>query len=352
MERILTFARAVLEATDQCLATDPAVILIGLGVPDPGGIFGTTLGLRETHGGERVLDMPVAENGVTGIVIGAATMGLRPIMTHQRVDFALLALEQLVNQAAKWHFMFAGQVRVPLVVRMIIGRGWGQGPQHSQSLHSWFAHIPGLKVVAPFSPSDAKGMLIAAVEDDNPVIFLEHRWLQNLSDDVPTEMFRTPLDKARVVRQGADISLIAFSHMTYESLRAAEMLAKLGVSAEVVDLRSLRPLDAATVLASVRKTGRFIALDADWASCSVASEIVALCTEQAFDALKCPPARITLPDYPLSTSPALSKNYYPSPGDIAAQALRMLGKEGPSEILYPPSKLPHDVPDLSFQGPF
>lgn len=352
MERKITFAQAILEATDQCLATDPNVFLIGLGAPDPGGIFGTTLGLREKHGGKRVLDMPVAENGVTGIVIGAATMGLRPIMTHQRVDFALLALEQLVNQAAKWHFMFAGQVKVPLVVRMIIGRGWGQGPQHSQSLHSWFAHIPGLKVVAPFSPADAKGMLIASVEDNNPVVFLEHRWLQNLADDVPTKMFRTPIGKARVLREGTDVSLVAFSHMTYESLRAAEMLAKLGVSAEVIDLRSLRPLDTETVLASVRKTGRLIALDADWAACSVASEIVALATEQAFDALKCAPVRVTLPDYPLSTSPALSEHYYPSPGDIAAQALRMLGKEGPREVLYPPSERPHDVPDLSFQGPF
>ncbi|GAB6127066.1 alpha-ketoacid dehydrogenase subunit beta [Humidesulfovibrio idahonensis] len=353
MARTLSFGKAIWEATDQCLAADPSVYLMGLGVPDPGGIFGTTTALREKHGANRVLDMPVAENGMTGIAIGSAIMGMRPVMTHQRVDFALLAMEQLVNQAAKWHYMFAGQARVPLVVRLVIGRGWGQGPQHSQSLHSWFAHIPGLKVVAPFSPRDAKGLLAAAIRDDNPVVYLEHRWLHNIADEVPEELYETPIGKARIVRQGADVTLAAFSHMTYECLRAAEMLEQLGVQAEVVDLRSLRPLDSDTLLASVRKTGRLVAAESDWSLCGVAGELVALAAERAFADLKAAPVRVTLPDHPLPTAPSLSKDYYPTAGDIAAAALSQLGRaDAPHALLYPESPRPHDVPDLSFKGPF
>jgi len=352
MERKLTYAKAILEAMDQCLAADPSVYLMGLGVPDPGGIFGTTTGLREKHGAKRVLDMPVAENGMTGIAVGSAIMGMRPVMTHQRVDFALLAMEQLVNQAAKWHYMFAGQARVPLVVRLVIGRGWGQGPQHSQSLHSWFAHIPGLKVVAPFSPKDAKGLLTAAIRDDNPVIYLEHRWLHNISDEVPEEPYTTPIGPARIVRTGTDVTLAGFSHMTYECLRAAKMLESLGISAEVLDLRTLRPLDTDAIIASVRKTGRLVAAESDWSMCGVAGEIVALAAERAFDALKAAPARVTLPDHPLPTAPSLNKNFYPCAGDIAKAALVQLGVEGPSALLYPESSRPHDVPDLSFTGPF
>lgn len=352
MPRTLTYAKALLEATDQCLAADRSVYVMGLGVPDPGGIFGTTVGLRDKYGPCRVLDMPVAENGMTGIAIGSALMGMRPIMTHQRVDFVLLAMEQLVNQAAKWHYMFAGQARVPLVVRLVIGRGWGQGPQHSQSLHSWFAHIPGLKVVAPFSPGDAKGLLTAAVQDDNPVIFLEHRWLHGIVDEVPEESYTIPIGPARVAREGKDVTLVGFSHMTYECLRAASLLETLGVSAEVVDLRTLRPLDTKTVLASVRKTGRLVAAESDWSMCGVAGEILALAAERAFDALRAAPARVTLPDHPLPTAPSLARNFYPRAGDIARRALDQLGMDAPEALLYPPSPCPSDVPDLSFTGPF
>src|SRR5439155_14037220 len=229
--RDLKFFQAINEALDLCMASDPAVYLMGLGVPDPKGIFGTTLGLKEKYGPARVLDMPTSENGMTGVAIGSALVGMRPVMVHQRIEFALLAVEQIVNQAAKWHYMFAGQMRVPMVIRLVIGRGWGQGPQHSQSLQSWFAHIPGLKVVMPASPYDAKGLLISSVEDNNPVIFLEHRWLHNTFGAVPEGVYRVPLGKARVLRSGKDLSFVAISYMVLEALRAAEILARFGIQA-------------------------------------------------------------------------------------------------------------------------
>lgn len=183
--RELKFTQAINEATALSMEADPRVQIMGLGVPDPTGIFGTTTGLQARFGSERVTDLPTSENAMTGVAIGCALAGMRPILTHQRVDFAVLTMEQIVNQAAKWHYMFGGRMRVPLVIRMIIGRGWGQGPQHSQSLQAWFAHVPGLKVVMPTSPHDVKGLLISAIEDDSPVVILEHRWLYNFSGPVP-----------------------------------------------------------------------------------------------------------------------------------------------------------------------
>ena len=190
--RELTYAQAIQEGLHQSMEADARVILVGEGVPDPKAIFATTAGLRDRFGSARVFDMPLSENGMTGICIGAALSGLRPVMVHQRIDFALLAMDQLVNNAAKWHYMFDGLANVPLVIRVIIGRGWGQGPQHSQSLQALFAHIPGFKVVLPATAYDAKGMLISAIEDNNPVIFIEHRWLHNIKDAVPAEPYRAP----------------------------------------------------------------------------------------------------------------------------------------------------------------
>jgi pyruvate/2-oxoglutarate/acetoin dehydrogenase E1 component len=243
MQRELTYAQAVLEATDQCMAEDPSVYIMGLGVTDPKGVFGTTLGLKEKHGDKRVLDMPVSENGMTGVAIGSALVGMRPIMTHQRIDFMLLALDQIINNAAKWHYMFGGKMKVPLTIRLLIGRGWGQGPQHSQSLQSLFTHIPGLKVVMPFTPYDAKGLLVSAIKDDNPVIYIEHRWLHNITGIVPEEIYAVPLGKARIVKEGKDITIVSSSHMVLETMKAADYLEKDGISTEVIDLRTLLPLD-------------------------------------------------------------------------------------------------------------
>ncbi|MEW6114142.1 MAG: transketolase C-terminal domain-containing protein [Thermodesulfobacteriota bacterium] len=352
MPRELKFFQAIHEATRQCMEQDPAVYLVGLGAPDPKGIFGSTLDLHKTFGPQRVMDMPASENAMTGVVIGSALAGMRPILTHQRLDFALLSVEQLVNQASNWHYMFGGQKSIPLVVRMIVGRGWGQGPQHSQSLHACFSHIPGLKVVMPSSPHDAKGLLIAAVEDPNPVIFIEHRWLYNISGEVPAEPYRVELGKARVARNGTDLTIVANSYMTLESLRAAEILQNEGVSAEVIDVRTLKPLDRETILESVRRTGRLIAVDIGWCTNGFSAEILALTAEQAFESLKAAPVRVALPDCPTPTSPALAEHYYPRAIHIAAQALKILGVNRSEQHLAEPELVHYDVPDPSFTGPF
>lgn len=350
MPRELKYFQAIHEATDLCLARDPSVYVLGLGATDPKGIFGTTLGLEQKYPG-RVLDMPCAENGMSGIALGSTLVGMRPIMLHQRIDFALLAVEQLVNQAAKWHYMFGGAGgSVPMVVRLLVGRGWGQGPQHSQSLQAWFAHIPGLRVVLPSTPQDAKGLLIAAVEDDNPVIFIEHRWLHNISGPVPEGVYRVPLGKARLLRRGHDITIAAISYMSLEAHRAAEVLAREGVEAEVLDLRSLRPLDDDLLLESVSRTGRLLVADTGWKHAGFGAEVVARVAEEALGDLVCPPRRIALPDCPTPTSPALADHYYPCSGDIVAAAYEMVRGRRPAPAH--PVAARRDVPDPSFTGPF
>jgi pyruvate dehydrogenase E1 component beta subunit len=348
--RSIKYFEAIREATDLCMAKDPNVYVMGLGVPDPKGIFGTTLGLAAKYGAERVLDMPAAENGMTGVAIGTALAGMRPIMIHQRVDFALLAIEQIVNQAAKWHYMFGGQGKVPMVIRLIVGRGWGQGPQHSQSLQAWFAHVPGLKVVMPATPADAKGLLVSSVEDDGPVIFLEHRWLHGIVGEVPEGDYRVPIGKARVAREGSDVTLVAHSYMTLEALRAADLLYRVGISAEVVDLRSIRPLDQPAILRSVAKTGRLVACDTGWTTCGVSAEILSLVAERAFSVLRAPPRRVALPDIPTPTSPALANHFYPRARDIVHTVLELVGRD--AMLAIEPSTTPLDVPDPTFAGPF
>lgn len=351
------FFEAILDATDLKMQEDEAVYIMGLGVPDPKAIFGTTTGLQAKYGQSRVLDMPTSENAMTGVAIGSAIVGMRPIMTHQRVDFFLLALDQLINNAAKWHYMFGGQMSVPLVIRLIVGRGWGQGPQHSQTLHSLFAHVPGLKVVAPSNPYDAKGLLISSIEDNNPVIFIEHRWLHGIEGPVPSGKYTVPLGKAKIVSEGSDITVIASSHMTLEAFKALQFLKEEGVSAELVDLRSLKPLDEETILTSVRKTGRALVLDDDWKSCGFAAEILALLTEKAFKDLKAAPRRLTYPDRLSPTSWSLANHYYPTALDIVCSALEMLEKPVRArafmeKLLHSKQHIPLDVPDKSFTGPF
>lgn len=351
MTRELDFPQAINEAIDLCMADDPSVYIMGLGVPDPKGIFGTTTGLQEKYGSARVMDTPISENGMTGIAIGSALVGMRPILTHQRVDFALLSVEQLVNQAANWHYMFGGQSSVPLVIRMMIGRGWGQGPQHSQSLQAWFSHIPGLKVVMPTTPHDAKGLMIDSIEDNNPVIFIEHRWLYGISEPVPEGLYRVPLGKANRLREGSDVTIVATAYMTIEALRAEESLRGAGITADVIDVRTVKPLDTQLILESVRKTGRLIVADSGWKTGGFGAEVLALAVEEAHGALKCPPVRIASPDGPTPTSPALSGYYYPLASDITAAAQKMLGVSvnGAAPKI---SDIPLDVPDRSFAGPF
>ena len=353
MIRELKYYEAVHEAIDICLEKDINVYVLGLGVSDPKGIFGSTLGLCEKYGSSRVMDIPASENGITGIAIGSSLVGMRPIITHQRLDFALLSVEQIVNQAAKWHYMFGGKGNVPVVIRMIIGRGWGQGPQHSQSLQSWFAHIPGLKVIMPTTPEDAKGMLISSVEDNNPVISLEHRWLHNVTGKVPSGIYRTPIGKCQVMSKGSHVTVVATSIMSLESLKAAEVLSQYGIELEVIDVRTLRPLDRETILKSVRKTGRLIVADTGWKEVGFSAEVVSLAAEEAFSHLKIPPRRLTLADSPTPTTAALADHFYPRANNIVYIAREMMGQDpdvnAPSSIQ---DSIPLDVPDSSFAGPF
>jgi len=356
--RGITFAQAIREGIDQAMEQDHRVIVIGEGVPDPKAIFNTTAELREKFGPHRIFDMPLSENGVTGICIGAALSGMRPVMVHQRIDFSLLAMDQLVNNAAKWHYMFNGKTSVPMVVRVIVGRGWGQGPQHSQSLQAMFAQVPGLKVVMPTTAYDAKGMLISAIEDNNPVIFIEHRWLHQIKDNVPEVYYRVPLGLAKVIHEGDAVTVAAFSYMAVESLIAAKaLMSSMGISIEVLDMRSVSPLDVPSVLNSVLKTGRLIVADTAFRSGSIAGELISQVVEQVFCALKTNPLRITSPNHPTPTSHFMSEHYYPGPQSIADAALDMLGVDKNSAAYLKMCEMAlhdglHDTPNRGFTGPF
>jgi pyruvate/2-oxoglutarate/acetoin dehydrogenase E1 component len=346
------FANAINEALHIAMQSDSSVICYGLGVTDPKAIFGTTANLENTFGSERVFDMPTSENAMTGVAIGAALNGIKSVMTHQRLDFFLLAMDQLVNGAAKWHYMFGGQTSIPITIRLIIGRGWGQGSTHSQNLQAWFSHIPGLKVVMPTSPADAKGLLLASIFDPNPVIFLEHRWLHNTVGEVPDGDFRISLGKARIAKSGNDLTLVAMSYMTVEAMHAANYLDKHGISCEVIDLRTIKPLDWQTVFDSVTKTGRLLALDSGVTTGSVAGEIVARVAMEKFDKLKSAPARLAMPDVPEPAGPSLTKGFYVRAADVAYKVMKIMGKNYDRVWEDLPEPFPHDVPGDWFKGPF
>jgi acetoin:2,6-dichlorophenolindophenol oxidoreductase subunit beta len=348
----ITYGEAIREALQIAMSADDSVICYGLGVDDPKGIFGTTLGLQDEFGKERVFDTPASENAMTGIGIGAAIYGLRPVMIHQRLDFFILAMDQLVNNAAKWHFMFGGQNYIPFTIRLIIGRGWGQGPTHSQNLQAWFAHIPGLKVVMPATAGDAKGLLMSSIFDNNPVVFLEHRWLHNLEGNVPKGDYRIEIGKAAILNVGLDITIVSMSYMTVEAIHAVDKLEKVGVSCELIDLRTIRPIDWETIVTSVKKTGNLIVLDTGTKTLSVAGEIVATIVERCWDELINSPKRIALPDNPEPTSFELSKEYYVDIEMILEGILNLLQKPDLLNLINIKKRNPHDVPGDWFKGPF
>jgi acetoin:2,6-dichlorophenolindophenol oxidoreductase subunit beta len=352
--RKLSYSEAIREGIDQAMSENQDLIIIGEGVPDPKSIFETTKGLQEKYGKSRVFDMPLSENGVTGICIGAALNGTLVLMIHQRIDFVMLAMDQIVNNAAKWHYMFNGQSSVPIVIRVIVGRGWGQGPQHSQNLQALFAHIPGLKVVTPATAKDAKGMMVAALKDKNPVIFIEHRWLHHIEDTVPKEMYLSELSMAQILRHGSDVTIVANSLMTIESMKAAEALSEVGVEVEIVDLRSVKPIDLDTILKSVSKTKNLIVVDSAWKTGSISGEIISLVVEQGFDLLENAPLRVTSPDHVVPTSHYLADEYYQDAKQIALQVLGYFDQQDGVDMINKRFKVngPKDVPNREFHGPF
>jgi pyruvate dehydrogenase E1 component beta subunit len=269
---------------------------------------------------ERVLGTPISENAITGVALGAALSGLRPIHVHLRVDFMLVAMDQIVNYVAKWEDMFDRQVRVPLVIRGIVGRGWGCGAQHSQTLHGWFAHVPGLKVVAPATPYDAKGLFLASVADDSPVVFLEHRWLYKNQGPVPAEPYTLPLGRASLLHRGDSLTVVACSLAAVHALAAIE---QHGLDVDLVDPRTVKPLDVDTIVASVQRTGRLLVVDHDFPFGGFGAEVCAQVAERAFASLEQPPRRLTFPDRGMPASGVLERAYYPSADRLAA-AMRAL----------------------------
>ncbi|MCK5580164.1 MAG: alpha-ketoacid dehydrogenase subunit beta [Candidatus Omnitrophica bacterium] len=330
--RKISYGEALHEALDQALERDPSVYAMGQGVDDPGGMFGSTLDLHKKYGGQRVFDAPLSEESTVGMAIGSAMAGMRPVSIHNRPDFLMMAADQIINHAAKWSYMFAGQVPIPLVIRACIGRGWGSAAQHSQSLYSLFVHVPGLKVVVPSTAYDAKGLLITSIADNNPVIFIEQRWLYNHQGYVPEEIYSVPFGESVVKREGKDVTILAVSHMVIESLRAAEQLAEKGIDVEVIDPRTLAPFDEQTLLRSVEKTGHLVVADLDWKTAGFAAEVLARVAEKGFSYLKKPPVRVALPDIPTPSSYVLENAFYPGVDDIV-QAVEELCQGKLSETL-------------------
>jgi len=322
--RRLSYAEAIHEALDQALEFDPKVFILGQGVDDPSGIFGSTLNLHKKYGPDRVFDTPLAENGLMGIATGAAIGGMRPIYFHNRPDFLLLAMDQLVNHASKWSYMFGGAVNVPLVVWACIGRGWGSAAQHSQALQGLFMHVPGLKLIMPSTCYDSKGLLLSSIEDNNPVLIIDHRYNFKYQGFVPQRMYRVPIGKGVVRKTGKDITLVAISYMMYETYKAAEELAREGVDAEVIDLRTLRPFDEEIILNSVKKTGRLVVADCGWKTCGVCSEVMAVIAEKGFPFLKAPLRRVATPDLPTPASYILENAFYPDSSEILKAAREIL----------------------------
>lgn len=314
--RILAYGDAINEGHRIALENDPTCFVIGQGVNNPWFVGRTTTGLMDEFGSTRIMDSPVSEAAMTGACIGAAMAGMKPIVFHPRVDFMYLTLDQVINHCASWNYMFNGKVNVPIVIRGIVNRGGEQGAQHSQSPFGVYANIPGLKVVAPATARDAKGLLLAAVNDPNPVIYIDDRWLYEVEDDVPEGYYETPIGKANVLVEGNDVTIVAASFMVKEAIKAAILLSEEGISAEVIDLRTLKPVDMETVNKSVKKTGRAIVSIAEWGFASVAASVVKGIYDECFRKLIRPVKMVTLPDCPAPASKTLEAVYYIYAKDI------------------------------------
>lgn len=321
----ITYLEAINQALHEEMDRDPDVFMAGIDIAERGDVFGATQGLYSKYGAARVMDTPIAESGIIGLAIGAAARGLRPVVTIMFMDFIGVCFDQVLNQMAKMKYMFGGKARLPLTVLTNAGAGTSSAAQHSQSLEALLCHIPGLKVVAPSSPYDAKALMKAAIREDNPVFFIQHKRLGRIRGEVPEGEYQVPLGKANVVREGSHLTIVATSYMVHEALAAAERLAAQGVQAEVVDPRSLVPLDMATIVESVKKTHRVIVAHEAVRFCGIGAEIAAQITEEAFDYLDGPPLRVGAPYSPVPYSPALEKAWLPGADQIVEKAKHLLG---------------------------
>ena len=334
MARTITYQQAINEALDQEMTRDPSVIVMGEDVVGGqgaggemdawGGVLGITKGLYEKHPNQ-IMDTPITESAFIGAAVGAATQGMRPVAELMFCDFLGVCFDQIYNQAAKFRYMFGGKAETPLVVRTMIGAGFRAAAQHSQSLYSVFTHVPGLKCVVPSSPYDVKGLLIASIRDNDPIIFFEHKMLYTLEGDVPEEPYVIPLGEAAVTREGGDVTIVTLGRMVHLAGEAADTLAKEGIECEIVDLRTTSPLDEDTVLESVENTGRVVVVDEANPRCSVATDISALIAQEAFAALKAPVRMVTAPHTPVPFSDALEDIYIPSAEQIGAAVRDVAG---------------------------
>ena len=323
--REITYAQAINEALHQTIEKHSRVLLIGQGVTSPWYVGTTTVGLITRFGPKRIIDTPTSEDCITGVALGTALAGMHPIMCYPRMDFMYYASNQIANHIANWRYMFGGQTSVPITMWAIINRGGEQAAQHSQALQAIFTHIPSLKVVMPSTPYDAKGLLVASIEEDNPVVYIDDRWLYKHVGEVPEELYTVPIGKGMIRREGDDITVVATSYLVYEAIKASEILDKEGVDVEVLDLRSLKPLDENLLFTSVKKTGRLIVVDGGWKTCGVAAEISARIAENdVFRSLKAPIIRVSLPDTPAPASSALEQVYYPKAEKIIQAVKKVL----------------------------
>lgn len=332
MNELITFTRAIHDATKQSMERDHRVIVMGLGVSYKDGADGT-MGVLKTTYPDRVFDTPVSEFCNTSVGVGAAITGLRPIVHHSRVEFGMFAFDSIITQASKWNYMFGGNNPVPIVFRLALGRQWGNGPQHTQSFYSLFGSVPGLKVVIPSSPRMAKGLLNAAIADNNPVVYLEPRWLYGLKEQVPIEYYECPLDKGRIVVSGTDITLVAYGDGIVDAIRASQILKTYGISVEVIDLVSINPVDYDIIYRSVEKTKKLLCLDTTCDMFNVGSEIISKVSQNVFHSLSEAPKKLSTPNVPCPTTTALTDKYYPTRIDIVNKILEIFGRPLYHEIL-------------------
>ena len=345
----ISYGQAINLALTEEMRRNKRLVCFGLGVNDSLKFFGTTKGLEKKFGSQRVFETPTSENAMTGIGIGMSLYKNPCVMMHQRLDFFLLAMDQLVNSAAKWHYMFGGQKSIPITIRLIVGKGWGQGPTHSQSLQSWFAHIPGLKVVMPSLPSDAYNLLKDSIRDPNPVIFIEHRWLHG-SEEKKITKEKNKIGQSKLLSEGKDFTVVTYSLSTLEMLTIKKALNKQNIFFDHVDLRTIKPLDMKIIKRSLNKTQKLLVLDTiSHPICSIGSEIISQISQDKSIKLSKQPLLITLPDVPSPTGTFYTKDFYVNKKNILNKIELLLNRK---INIHFNDNIKHDVPSLNFKGPF